>query len=260
MTIEYQKKTCSLPEIAELEKSRSLVPCLLDKYNHTLIDIQIPDADLTGMTTIQVRGPEDIIHAVPSNTSGCYWIMTDEPVNHCFNNGAWVPKKRNCDGLSIVYSGVCDNLRSRLKEHLLRPDGVRCNSGSRSAMSIDVLPQDNLVKTHVKCAWAEKKKLPKILTLSPTGGGAGDVTYKKPESYEEICDALRIETTTTTTTITTRELYFKNGIDVRQPKHASYQWKVAFVPLKVHCIRDYVENEWKKRHGCPVLCSYKEGR
>lgn len=247
----YEMISLSLPELAEREKLRLMTPCLIDETCHKVICINIPDAELTGITTILIRGLEDIINFIPSRMSGCYWIMTDEPINHSFNNCAYLPKKRASDGLSIVYSGVSDNLRVRLKEHLLRQDGRMCNSGSRSAMSIDVLPPDSLIKHHVKCAWGDKKKLPKILIQ----GNESEVLYRKPESFEEICQALRIETTTIM-----RELYFKNGIDVRQPRHASFQWKVAFVPLKVHCIRDYVENEWKKRHGCPILCTYKEGR
>lgn len=55
-------------------------------------------------------------------------------------------------------------------------------------------------------------------------------------------------------------IYFKNGINVLSNKHKKYNWQIYFLEIENHNIRDYIEIEWRKKNGVPILCSYMSGR
>jgi hypothetical protein len=59
------------------------------------------------------------------------------------------------------------------------------------------------------------------------------------------------------------EIYFKNGIDIREKKHKKYTWLVVYYDMNkaiYHPVSDLIEQKWRKLNGCPILCSYKCGR
>ena len=56
------------------------------------------------------------------------------------------------------------------------------------------------------------------------------------------------------------DIFFKNGINVEDEKHCKYEWRFYYIPILNHSIRDFIEVEWRKLYGTPVLCSYSEGR
>lgn len=230
------------------ERISKCIPCLYDEAKNTFLKIEIPDASLSGLTSIRITKEEDLIR-IPK-TGGNYWILTDEPVRHVLHAGKKCPTILS-SGLTVVYNGVSGSLQGRAKEHLLREDS-KGGFGAQSGISLDLMKESPTKKSsHAKCIWAEKKKIPKVLL-----GGS----YKKPSSKNEVIDAMHLSADEKENARGKEELYFKNGIHVQDTKHIPYTWLFVFVPISVHSIRDYVENEWRNIHGVPVLCSYTSGR
>jgi hypothetical protein len=62
-----------------------LVPAFYDLVNNKIYEIVIPDQKLSKLTHVTLRTMNDL-KQIP-NERGCYWIMTNEPINHCFNSG-----------------------------------------------------------------------------------------------------------------------------------------------------------------------------
>lgn len=240
--------TVTLPELSHrISHISKCIPCFYDETRNTVIKIQIPDASLHGLPSVRIESEENVVN-IP-NVEGNYWILTDEPVNHCLHSGKSCPTKLD-NGLTVVYNGVSSCLRDRSKEHLLREDS-KGGFGAQSGISLDILKDDPSGKSHAKCMWAPKKKLPKVLI-----GG----TYKKPSSKNEVIGYLNLSEEEKEYANSTDELYFKNGINVMDAKHKPYQWIFVFAAIPEHSIRDFVENEWRKMNGVPVLCSYTSGR
>lgn len=228
--------------------------CFYDAQRGRTLRVKTPDARLTGLRRVCVRGEEDL-GGVP-DAPGNYWILTDEPVSHCFHAGKRVPAKQ-ADGLTVVYNGVSAALRARAREHLLRPDD-RGGFGTQSGLSVDVRAPSaadaGRVASHSKCLWSEVggRKLPKV--REEEGGTFAPLTRENLASLNlsrEERAALALGE---------GPVFFKNGIDVRQPKHRGHRWVFAFAPLSDHSLRDHIEEAWRKAHGLPALCSYASGR
>ena len=228
----------------------TLKPCYIDDEKKIIYVIPTPCENLKICKNIQINNESDF-NTIP-NKSGLYWIMTNEPINHCLNSGINCPNKNNAN-MRIIYNGSTDNLRGRLKEHLLRSD-VKGGSGTQSGISIDIL-LNNLEEeqkiSHIKCLWGEKKKTPKffkdekIIKLSDKDDLITNMYLNEQEKeYIENNDII----------------YFKNGINVLSEKHKKYKWQIYFLEIENHNMRDYIEIEWRKKNGVPILCSYTSGR
>ena len=243
-----------------------LVPTFYDMVNSKIYEILIPDNELSKLTHVTLRTMDDL-KQIPKET-GCYWILTNEPINHCFNSGNHCPVVLS-DGFSVVYNGVAAELRGRAKQHLLR----QCSKGSfgsTSGISVDLLKETEVIKggskSHVKWMWqqanaAKKHKLPKILKCR--GALGSDNQYyqiQRDTSKQEILDTLHLSQSEKEMAAKREELIFKNGIDVTDEKHAVYTWKFVFVPISDHGLRDCVERKWRIEYGVPILCTYKDGR
>ena len=229
----------------------SYIPCLYDTESDTVMKIVIPDASLSRLPWVRIRAGEDLRN-IPAS-GGCYWIITDEPIKHCFNSGTHCPVVLP-SGLTVVYNGVSGGLRARAKQHLLRDDS-KGGFGSTSGISVDLLKKEiGFTKSHTKWMWHEsgrqdKHKLPKVWING---------SYQKQTSKHQILTTLSDEEKDMA--LGREELRFKNGINVLDTKHQPYSWIFIFVPISVHNIRDYIESEWRKEYGVPVLCTYKSGR
>lgn len=224
-------------------------PCLLDKETGRIHIIEVPDAILTGISSICIHSMKDI-EQIPIKTQGIYWISTNEPINHCLNKGVKLPVKMN-DNFQIVYSGSACDIRDRAKQHLLRVNGVY---GTMSGISVDILQtQPTSKSSHAKCLWSnvKNKKLPKLLKSGK---------YNKPLNKEDIISIVNLSPDEKSYTLKMDEIFFKNGINVEDNKHRQHQWIFHYAPILNHSIRDYIEIEWRKSHGVPILCSYSEGR
>jgi len=237
-------------------------PTFYDMVNNKIYEIVIPDNELISLTHVTMRTMDDL-KQIP-NENGCYWIMTNEPINHCFNSGNHCPGVLS-DGFSVVYNGVAAQMRGRAKQHLLR-QGSRGSFGSTSGISVDLLKETEVKKgvskSHVKWMWqdtdaAKKRKLPKILK-----GPSTNKYYQnqRDASKQEIMNTLNLSQSEKEMAADREELIFKNGIDVTDEKHAVYTWKFVFVPISNQGLRDCVERNWRIKYGVPILCTYKDGR
>lgn len=239
-------------QVQQLSTINTCTPCFLDKETGRIHILQVPDARLTGISSICIQSMKDI-ERIPIKTPGIYWISTNEPIHHCLNKGVNLPVKID-DHFQIVYSGSSCDLRDRAKQHLLRVNGVY---GTMSGISVDILQtQPTSKSSHAKCLWsnAKKKKLPKLLKSGK---------YIKPLNKEDIIDIIDIihlSPDEKSYILKTNEIFFKNGINVEDNKHRPHEWIFHYAPVMNHSIRDYIEIAWRKSHGVPILCSYSEGR
>jgi hypothetical protein len=236
----------SLSSLSESVLKRS-VPCFFDESTNTFFQIDIPDETVSSIPRICVKNESDVACIPP--VAGNYWILTNEPILHCFHSGNRnVPPFQN--GLRVVYNGVTTNLQNRAREHLLRLD-EKGGGGSQSGISVDLLrvPEGN--PSHVKCAWSStgKRKLPKLFVHN---------SYVPLTKKEDLFGTFSDEEKEFA--LTSNTLYFKNGIHVSSRKHSPYAWIFAYAPISVPNVRDYVENAWRDAHGVPILCSYLSGR
>jgi len=223
-------------------------PCFLDENTGKVYTVQIPNKSLTGLRASVIKTIEDL-ESIPK-TEGNYWIMTNEPVNHCLHAGINYSKKLP-SGYQIVYNGITGGLRGRAKEHLLRKD-IKASFGSQSGISIDILQIAPTTKSsHVKTVWGKKRKIPKILVNG---------SYIRPKTKEDMIKGLHIDTNELSFITDKDEIYFRNGIDVRKEKHTPYNWIYVFAPISNGNLRDHIEIKWRELHGTPVLCTYKKGR
>jgi len=230
--------------------TRDYVPCLLDKRTNKIHIVQVPDAELSGISSVRIKSLTDV-EDIPRRIQGTYWISTNEPITHCLHKGVSIPKKLG-NSFQIVYSGTSCDLRERAKQHLLRTNGVY---GTMSGISIDILqqPPSTNKSSHAKLLWspARNKKLPKILKSN---------NYVKPLDKTDILNILHLSPEEKSYISDTNEVFFKNGIHVQDEKHRPYEWIFYYTPIMNHTIRDFIEIQWRKLHGIPVLCSYSEGR
>jgi|TARA_B110000208_G_scaffold40656_1_gene53812 hypothetical protein len=256
-------------EIVQLELSNksnqtlaNTKPAFYDMSTNKIYEVVIPDNELSKLTHVTLRTMADLKQIPTEN--GCYWIITNEPVNHCFNSGSHCPGVLS-DGFSVVYNGVAVQMRGRAKQHLLR-QGSRGSFGSASGISVDLLKEievkNGVSKSHVKWMWqdtnaAKKHKLPKILKGPPTNKYYQN---QRDASKQEIMDTLNLSQSEKEMAADRDELIFKNGIDVTDEKHAGYTWKFVFVPISNQGLRDSVERNWRVKYGVPSLCTYKDGR
>lgn len=240
--------------------TRLMTPCFLDKMTGSVYVVEIPDAVLTGVCGVHIQSTQDL-DRIPANTPGAYWIGTDEPISHCFHSGFATPRPFEENGSMIVYSGSSCNLRSRAKQHLLRSNEGG-GFGTMSGVSVDILleeqqPRQTKLASHTKYLWSssvKNKKIPKVLN---TGHGG----YSKISSKTDIFRFMTNISGEEARYISEHEdIRFKNGIHVQEEKHRPYKWVFWYMPILNHSIRDFIEIEWRRHHGIPVLCSYKEGR
>ncbi|KAJ3348141.1 hypothetical protein GGF32_006386 [Allomyces javanicus] len=239
-------RTLSITELAAV----LLRPCFVDVVTNKVVEVPVLSRTVDEAARIRVTSSTDLA-AIPTGP-GAYWILTDEPVRHCLNSGKslW----SHGDGLAVVYNGGSCNLRQRARQHLLRKDH-ESRPGSQSGISVDLLTDESLLASktvsHLKYAWTpDARKLPKIVQRD---------SVRKVQSRDDLKD-LYLTSTEREYLDTHDRVFFKNGIDVGDPKHRDWTWIFAYVPIPSHTLREYVEQTWRKVHGTPVLCTYTEGR
>lgn len=248
MDYKYETDIIPVQELTHIDTDKC-TPCFLDKRKNRIYIVEVPDSKLTGISSIRIQGIKDI-EKIPKKIQGTYWISTNEPILHCLNKGVNIPKKLD-NNFQIVYSGSSCDIRDRAKQHLLRINGV---FGTMSGISVDILQQAPTSKSsHAKCIWSpvKNKKLPKISKLNQ---------YVKPLDKSDILNIMYLSPEEKSYISNTNEIFFKNGINVEDEKHRQYEWIFYYTMIMNHSIRDFIEIEWRKLYGIPVLCSYSEGR
>ena len=63
--------------------------CFYDVKLNKLMTINIPDDKLRGTSFLKIYNEEQLKY-IPTK-AGNYWIVTNEPINHCFNSSTSVP-------------------------------------------------------------------------------------------------------------------------------------------------------------------------
>lgn len=102
------------------------------KVNELEKQIQIPNKALENVRNIELKSVKDF-EKIPK-TGGCYWFVTNEPINHTFHRHELPEKIGDFD---IIYNGIAkDNIHSRIKNRLL----INNPDPGWSAISIDILP------------------------------------------------------------------------------------------------------------------------
>jgi len=248
MNNEYETNIISVQQLEQID-TQKYTPCFLDKKTNRIYIIQVPDYKLTSISSIHIQSIKDIEN-IPKKIQGVYWICTNEPLSHCLNKGHNTPRQLD-ENFQIIYSGTSCDIRDRAKQHLIRTNGTY---GTMSGISVDILQEAPTSKSsHTKCLWSpsKNKKIPKISKLNH---------YVKPLDKSDILNIMHLSPEEKSYISNTNEIYFKNGIHVEDEKHRPYKWIFYYIPIKNHSIRDFIEIEWRKLYGVPILCSYSEGR
>jgi hypothetical protein len=208
--------------------------------------VEAPGADLAGVPSVQVRFAEDL-ELVP-NVQGNYWITTDEPIAHTFNACRRLPGTM-ADGTTVVYNGVAQKLRDRLRQHLLRGEA---SSDGMSGLSVDImLDPARRPKSHTKAAMC-----------SLGGKRTPFLDGKRVSSMRQLQRHLHMseDERASLSLRGNGDVFFRNGIHVAETKHAGYVWRVYYATCRNRAVNDHVEKQWRVNHGVPRLCTYSAGR
>ena len=178
-------------------------------------------------------------------SSGNYWILTNKPICHSFNNKFNHRPKPCCienSSLSVIYNGQSDNLQIRMKQHLLRknPKGINDLSG----ISIEIYKGEKQFKSHNKYLYTEKNN-------------------KKPYNEKEQRIIEWNDIINHYNRKEKKDYIFKNGISVMDKEHRDFIWLVIYYPMNksiYHPLSDYIERQWRINNGMPILNSYSSGR
>jgi hypothetical protein len=209
--------------------------------------VKIPDMFLSKVDSVILKTKNDF-DRIP-NTGGCYWIWTNEPVKHRFHQNK-IPKKFRKG--EIIYNGIAkDNVQSRIIHHL---QGEQ-NAGW-SGISLDIYYEKSI--SHRKKVMSAKGKVPYVESSSNSRNGNDCKPIrgkkllfklflsKKEKSFLKKSDK--------------KEYCFRNGVDIFEPKHRRYKFKVYFITGLETLYTEYIEKKWRENFGLPKLCSYSSGR
>jgi hypothetical protein len=202
----------------------------------------IPDGQLRGVASVYIRDESDI-QRIPEG-GGCYWLWTDEPVNHSMHRQKTPARFR---GGEVIYNGLAkDNIRWRISSHLLGVPQL-----GWSGISLDILQMGH-VRSHRKKA------------MSPDD--RAKVPYVDGEPVTELSQLRKLRLSLAERDFIRHHpnrkiFYFRNGIDVRENKHKHFRFRVCFInSLKSRTYVGLVEKLWREKYGLPRLCSYSAGR
>jgi len=228
------------------------------KYLKALRKVEIPNSKLDKVKRIFIKSKKDI-DRIP-NGGGCYWIWTNEPVNHTLHKHK-LPLGINKG--QIIYNGIAkDDVKSRICHHLFGFEDA-----GWSGISMDIYKKGST--SHRKKAMAGKNKVPYLLTQKKAIRANKKKELKKGDGIDmpppirsrELLLKLnlsRVERKYINNTNCSK-YYFRNGIDITEPKHKKYKFKVYFITGLSSLYLEYIEKKWRE-NGLPRLCSYSTGR
>ena len=185
--------------------------------------IKIPGEKLDNIDFVLIKKVDDF-KKIPES-GGCYWIWTNEPVNHRLHKNL-IPKRIK-DG-EVIYNGIAkDNVRLRIKHHLLG----EVDAGW-SGISLDIYQSES--QSHRKKAMSPKGKVPFV-----------DCVLKKnePIKTKDLLSFLflsREEKKYITNSFAT-EFFFRNGIKVSDKKHRNFKFVVYFITGSNQLFLEYIE-------------------
>jgi len=206
--------------------------------------LKIPDISLSDVPSVLITKETDL-NQIPEKEGGCYWIWTDESVNHKLHKNK-IPSKIN--GGRIIYNGIAkDDVRGRVKHHLFGEIGQ-----GWSGISMDLL-FDN-PKSHAKLAMTTQKESRKKVAFLLDNRKINNKILLLELSLAENEKAF-VEKTKND------EIYFRNGINVTEKKHRGHKFVVYYITgLKSMTYLEFIEKAWRQKYHTPQLCSYISGR
>lgn len=229
--------------------SKSLWKKQEKKFEALEREIKFPGEKLDKVDFVLIKKPADF-KKIPES-GGCYWIWTNEPVNHRLHKNL-IPKiiKKG----EVIYNGIAkDNVRLRIKHHLYG----EIDAGW-SGISLDVYPKKS--KSHRKKVMAPKGKVPYV-----------DCFLKRRDANSYSCKPITTKDLLSRLFLSSSEkkyikdnnakvFYFRNGIDIFENKHKKFKFAVYFITGLNWLFLEYIEKKWRKEYGLPKLCSYSSGR
>lgn len=229
------------------------------KYLSAIENVKIPNGNLDDVTNLTIK-TEDDIEKIPDG-GGCYWIWTNEPVTHFFHKNN---PPNPIDGGEIIYNGIAkDDVKGRIRNHLLgQPDA------GWSGISLDIYFGDTA--SHRKKVVSQKGKVPYIQEEKEVSRAIKNKGLKKGDKISRLAplrkkadfDKLNLseEEKKYISSKEYTDLYFRNGIDVRESKHKDFEFRVYFIVGLTSIYLDFIEKQWRSINGTPKLCSYSSGR
>ncbi len=207
-------------------------------------DLLFPDETLSNVPYVKVKTLDDL-QVIPKKKGGCYWIWTNEPVNHKLHKNK-IPVGFN-DGM-IVYNGIAkDNVRARIKHHLFG----KINEGW-SGISMDLV--SFIPESHAKKAMSTKVGSRGKVAFLLNNTRITDVSLLS-QLYLSEEEKILVDS------ISQTEIYFRNGINILEKKHESHDFVVYFIAgLESTTYLEFIEKKWRKEFHTPQLCSYISGR
>lgn len=210
--------------------------------------IKVPTKNLYEVDSVILREEKDF-DRIPG-MGGCYWIWTNEPVNHRFHKNR-IPAK--VKGGEIIYNGIAkDNVRNRVKHHLLGKQ-----EAGWSGISMDIYPGKS--RSHRKKVLSQSGKVPYVDCILVDRG----IRYKcTPIREKRLIFRLYLskEEKAFIKNSNQKMYYFRNGINIFDKKHKSFVFKAYFITGLESLFLEYIEKKWREKFGLPKLCTYSSGR
>lgn len=205
-------------------------------FLNAIKDVKIPNETLEKVDFIKVTNNNDI-NSIPSG-GGCYWIWTNEPVNHSLHKHS-TPKKFN--GGEIIYNGIAkDDVKGRIFHHLFGFEDA-----GWSGISLDIYTKNSV--SHRKKACSPTGKVPFLNKVPIKSKGE---LLKLHLSKSEIAYITKKKSSV---------FYFRNGINITDNKHKLFKFKVYYITGLTSLYLEHIEKQWRG-FGLPKLCSYSTGR
>jgi hypothetical protein len=228
------------------------------KFLHAIQDVKIPNETLDDVPCVTPKIITDL-DIIPQS-GGCYWIWTTEPVRHSLHKN---PTPKPFDNGEVIYNGIAkDDVRSRVKHHLFGQ-----TDAGWSGISLDIYFGNTI--SHRKKALSDRGKVPFVIQKKTIGKSSTKKNLKKGDEIEihipirKKDDFLKIHLSDNEMQLLNEsevgKIYFRNGIDISEPKHAKYEFRVYFITGLSSLYLEFIEKKWRKS-GLPKLCSYSSGR
>jgi len=203
--------------------------------------VRIPDATLNEVDVVELSELSEFDKI--SESGGCYWLWTNEPILHRLHKN---PVPERFDNGEIIYNGIAkDNVRMRIKHHLVGQE----NAGW-SGISIDIYPGE--ARSHKKKACPARGKVRYV-----------DRDPLPPIRSKELLVELNLSDQERNFINSSRQeiFYFRNGIDIQDQKHRPSSFRAYDIITQPETLYlDFIEKNWRKQYGLPKLCSYSSGR
>jgi hypothetical protein len=210
------------------------------KFYQIIQQLEIPDCSLEGVPFILAKSIDDFEN-IP-NGGGCYWIWTNEPINHVLHKHH-LPQ--GFDGGEIIYNGIAqDDVKGRAKHHLLG----EVDAGW-SGVSIDLYLRGD-TQSHRKKAMSSRTR-----SKAPYLSNQPIRTVEQLKQLNLSQDELDYVENNALS-----EYFFRNGIHILDSKHQPYQYRVYFITGLTSLYLAFIEKQWRQFCGLPRLCSYSSGR